>query len=145
MLVLLVDYERPVFDGRVRAVVFGPEQDLSNAGAYGTGDLNVVRYTFSGRRARALHGAELNAERLATIAEAALAPHAQVAGNPRRAMLAHRFLPGLCAYHKEQASFLQRLGAAGANMRGLHLTGDYMRGCSIEACFAAAEETIAAI
>ncbi len=145
LVVLLVEYERPVFDSRVRAVVFGPEEALSNAGAYGTGDLNVVRYTFSGRRARALTEQEPDAERLATMAEAALAPHAQVVGNPRRAMIAHRFLPGLCGYHRDQARFLERLGSAGAEMPGLHLTGDYLRGCSIEACFASAEQTVAAI
>ena len=145
LLVLLVEYERPVFDSRVRALVFGPEEALSNAGAYGTRDLNVVRYTFSGRRARVLTEQEPDPERLATIAEAALAPHAQVAGNARLAMVAHRFLPGLCAYHSDQASFLHRLAPAGAAMPGLHLTGDYLRGCSIEACFAAAEEAVAAI
>jgi len=32
--------------------------------------------------------------------------------------------------------------SAGARTPGLHLTGDYLRGCSIEACFAAAEQTV---
>jgi oxygen-dependent protoporphyrinogen oxidase len=145
LVVLLVEYERAVFDSAVRAVVFGPEESLSNAGAYGTRDLNVVRYTFSGRRARALTAHEPDAERLAAIAEAALAPHAQVEGNHRRAMIAHRFLPGLCAYHADQGTFLERIRSAGPHVRGLHLTGDYLRGCSIEACFASAEEAVAAI
>jgi protoporphyrinogen/coproporphyrinogen III oxidase len=145
LAVLLVEYERPVFDSTVRAVVFGPEDSLSNAGAYGTGDLNVVRYTFSGRRARALTEQEPDPEQLAAIAETTLAPHANVSGNPRRAMIAHRFLPGLCAYHEDQAGFLERIGSVGAEMPGLHLAGDYLRGCSIEACFASAEETVAAI
>jgi len=145
LLVLLVEYQRPVFNSRVRAVVFGPEEALSNAGAYGTGDLNLVRFTFSGRRARALTEQEPDPEQLVGIAEAALAPHADVLGNPRRAMTAHRFLPGLCAYHHDQAGFLERLRSAEAAMAGVHLTGDYLRGCSIEACFAAAEQTVAAI
>ena len=145
LIVLLAQYERPVFDSTVRAIVFGPEEALSNAGAYGIGDLNVVRYTFSGRRARALTEEEPDPERLAALAETALAPHAEVSGNPRRAMIAHRFLPGLCAYHQDQASFLERLRSAKAEVAGLHLTGDYLRGCSIEACFAAAEETCAAV
>jgi protoporphyrinogen/coproporphyrinogen III oxidase len=145
LVVLLVQYERPVFESRVRAFVFGPEKALSNAGAYGTGDLNIVRYTFSGRGARALIEHETDPETLAAVAETALAPHAQIVGNPRRAMLAHRFLPGLCAYHEDQARFLNGLKGAGASMQGLHLAGDYLRGCSIEACFAAAEDAIAAI
>lgn len=145
LIVLLVEYERPVFDSKVRAVVFGPERGLSNAGAYGTEDLNIVRYTFSGRRARVLTEQEPDPERLATMAEAALSPHARVTDNPRRAMVAHRFRPGLCAYHSDQASFLERLHSATAQVQGLHITGDYLRGCSIEACFAAAEQTVAAI
>jgi oxygen-dependent protoporphyrinogen oxidase len=145
LVVLLVEYERPVFDSAVRAVVFGPEEALSNAGAYGTGDLNVVRYTFSGRRARALTEHEPDPERLAAIAEAALAPHARIVGNPRRAMIAHRFLPGLCAYHPDQAHLLEGIRSAGGEVQGLHLTGDYLRGCSIEACFASAEKAVAAI
>lgn len=145
LVVLLVEYERPVFNSDVRAVVFGPERALSNAGAYGTADLNIVRYTFSGRRARVLAGQEPDPERLATMAEAALSPHAQVAGNPRRAMTAHSFQPGLCAYQRDQAGFLERLRASRNAVPGLHLAGDYLRGCSIEACFAAAEQAVAAI
>ncbi|HME02780.1 MAG TPA: FAD-dependent oxidoreductase [Solirubrobacteraceae bacterium] len=145
LVVLLVEYERPVFDSSVRAIMFGPERALSNAGAYGSADLNTVRYTFSGRRARVLAGQEPDPERLAAMAEGALSPHAHVTGNARRAMTAHRFLPGLCAYHQDQAGFLERLRAAGTGIQGLHLTGDYLRGCSIEACFAAAEQVVAAI
>jgi protoporphyrinogen/coproporphyrinogen III oxidase len=145
LIVLLAEYERPVFNSRVRAVVFGPEDALSNAGAYGIRDLNVVRYTFSGRRARGLTDQEPDAERLAGIAETALAPHADVDGNRRRAMIAHRFLPGLCAYHTDQAAFLERLASDAAQTAGVHLTGDYLRGCSIEACFAAAEQSVAGI
>ncbi len=145
LVVLLVEYERPVFDSRVRAVVFGPERALSNAGAYGTSDLNIVRYTFSGRRARVLARQEPDPERLANMAEAALSPYARVGGNRRRAMTAHRFLPGLCAYQRDQAGFLERLRSGKAGPAGLHLAGDYLRGCSIEACFAAAEQAVAAI
>jgi protoporphyrinogen/coproporphyrinogen III oxidase len=143
LVVLLVEYERPVFESRVRAVVFGAEEALSNAGAYGTADLNVIRYTFSGRRARLLAEQEPDPERLAALAEATLAPYAQVAGNPRRALVAHRFSPGLCAYHPDQAGFLQRIGPTALGMPGLSLAGDYLRGCSIEACFAAAEQAVA--
>jgi oxygen-dependent protoporphyrinogen oxidase len=145
LLLLLVEYEQPVFKSAVRAVVFGPEEALSNAGAYGTGDLNLVRYTFSGRRARELTEREPDPERLATIAEATLAPHAQVLGNPRRGIIAHRFLPGLCAYHPDQAWFLEGIRSTHGHTPGLHLTGDYLRGCSIEACFASAEQAVGAI
>jgi protoporphyrinogen/coproporphyrinogen III oxidase len=143
--VLLAEYERPVFDARVRAVVFDAEEPLSNAGAYGLGDLNVVRYTFSGRAARSLAEDEPDPERLAALAESRLAPHATLAENPRRALLARRLSPGLCAYHPDQAAFLRELSAAAPQLAGLTLTGDYLRGCSIEACFAAAEGAVAGI
>jgi protoporphyrinogen/coproporphyrinogen III oxidase len=143
--VLLAEYERPVFHARVRAFVFDAQEPLSNAGAYGLNDLNIVRYTFSGRSARALADREPDPELLAALAESRLAPHAHVAGNPRRALLARRLSPGLCAYHSDQASFLQELSTAAPALAGLTLTGDYLRGCSIEACFAAAEEAVAGI
>ncbi len=143
--VLLAEYERPVFDSRVRAIVFGAERELSNAGAYGTDDLNVVRYTFSGRSARALAEVEPDAERLASLAEATLGGLARIEGNPRRALLARRFEPGLCAYHPDQAALLSHLARGDELPPGLFLTGDYVLGCSIEGCFAAAEEAVGAI
>jgi oxygen-dependent protoporphyrinogen oxidase len=125
--------------------VFGPEKALSNAGAYGVEDLNVVRYTFSGRRARALTEEEPDPEFLATTAEATLAPYANLSGNRRKALVARRFIPGLCAYHPDQAQFLAEIEPAFTSLPGLSVTGDYLRGCSIEACFAAAERATAAI
>lgn len=145
VIVLLAEYERPVFTAGVRAIVFDAGEPLSNAGAYGLNDLNLVRYTFSGRGARSLAAGEPDAEMLAGIAEAALAPFAAVAGNRRRALLARRMSPGLCAYHARQAAFLRAVADPATRLPGLTLTGDYLRGCSIEACFAAAEEAVAAI
>jgi oxygen-dependent protoporphyrinogen oxidase len=143
--VLLAEYERPVFDGRMRAIVFGPEHELSNAGAYGTDDLNVVRYTFSGRRARTLAEQAPDPERLAALAEKTLDPLANLAGNPRRALVARRFDSGLCAYHPDQAALLDQLARNDELPPGLTLTGDYLLGCSLEGCFAASEEAVAGI
>ncbi|MGC1851853.1 MAG: FAD-dependent oxidoreductase, partial [Solirubrobacterales bacterium] len=143
--VLLVEYERPVFDPNVRAIVFGADRPLSNAGAYGVNELNVVRYTFSGRPARSLTEDEPDPELLTRIAEDTLAPFAALAGNRRVAVVARRMSPGLCAYHSDQAALLRALTTPTAAVPGLTLSGDYLRGCSIEACFAAAEEAVAAI
>ncbi|HEU4393533.1 MAG TPA: FAD-dependent oxidoreductase [Solirubrobacterales bacterium] len=142
--VLLAEYARPVFDPAMRAIVFGADQQLSNAGAYGIDDLNIVRYTFSGRRARALAEEQPDASSLAAIAERTLAPFANLDGNRRLALVARQMSPGLCAYHPDQATFLHTLADSAAALPGLALTGDYLRGCSIEACFAAAEEATAA-
>jgi len=143
--VVLAEYERPVFDPAIRAVAFDAETPLSNAGAYGLDDLDVVRYTFSGRAARAFATAGAGAEMLAGAAERTLAPFADVSGNRRRALAARRMSPGLCAYHREQASLLREVAAPRSRLPGLALAGDYLRGCSIEACFAAAEEAVATL
>lgn len=145
LVVLLAEYEQPVFGADLRAIVFGAERALSNAGAYGIDELDTVRYTFSGERARELVEGEPDPERLAALGEASLAPHANVVGNRRRAIVARRFAPGLCAYHPDQARMLRALGPALAGLRGLAVTGDYLCGCSIEACFASAERAIASL
>ena len=123
--------------------MFGPDKALSNAGAYGVEDLNVVRYTFSGRRSRIPAALEGDGDRLIAMAEETVSAHANVTGNPRRELLARKFTPGLCGYHPDQADFLTRLASAVDQLEGLVLTGDYLRGCSIEACFASAEQAIA--
>lgn len=143
--VLLAEYERPVFTPAVRAIVFGTDRSLSNAGTYGLNDLNVVRYTFSGRHSRSLAEVEPDPELLADIAERTLKPFAALAGNRRKALLARCMSPGLCAYHPDQAAFLRTLFSSSGELPGLTLSGDYLRGCSIEACFAAAEEAVAGI
>jgi oxygen-dependent protoporphyrinogen oxidase len=143
--VLLAEYERPVFDPAVRAIVFGPDRQLSNAGAYGVDDLNLVRYTFSGRASRALDDGEVDPERLAAIAEGALAPHADLDGNRRVAMTARKMSPGLCAYHPDQGELLRTMRTCTAGLCGVSIAGDYLRGCSIEACFRAAEEAVGRI
>lgn len=143
--VLLVEYERPVFDPAVRAIVFGADRSLSNAGAYGLNDLNVVRYTFSGRQSRSLADDDPDPELLAGIAEETLGPFAALRGNRRKALVARRMSPGLCAYHPDQAAFLSTLASSVVALPGLALSGDYLSGCSIEACFAAAEGAVAGI
>ncbi len=142
LVVVLAEYEQPVFNADVRAVVFGPDHELSNAGAYGVEDLNLVRYTFSGRKARALTTDEPDPERLVKLAERTVGSHANVSSNRRRAVIARRFLPGLCAYHPEQGRMLSTLRTLPREISGLALTGDYLRGCSIESCFAASEQAI---
>jgi len=142
LAVVLAEYEQPVFAPDVRAIVFGPEQALSNAGAYGVDDLNVVRYTFSGRAARSLLDATADVKRLISAGEHLLAAHANLQGNPRRSMVTRRFVPGLCAYHADQTGMLAGLRAAITPVAGLGLTGDYLSGCSIEACFAAAQGAV---
>jgi oxygen-dependent protoporphyrinogen oxidase len=137
----LAEYERPVFSPSVRAIVFGGDDALSNAGAYGVNDLNLVRYTFSGRAFRRSADA-LDADALIDRAEATLGRYVPVAGNRRRRVAVRRFRTGLCAYTPRHDRFLDRLGEERQRLGGLYLTGDYIKGASIEACFRAASACV---
>lgn len=135
-------YRRPIFDDRVRAIVFGPESPLSNAGAYGVNDLNIVRYTLSGRQARFITPETAPADVVAR-AESELARVLKVQASERVDFVFRHFSHGLCAYGPYHHRFLQQLQAWESGVDGLILTGDYVRGASIEACFEAAREGVA--
>ena len=134
---VLAEYDRPIFSPRVRALVFDSREALSNAGAYGVNDLNVVRYTLSGRAARDIVDAT-DAEALLARAEATLSTHVAVDRRWRRRFVARRFSPGLCAYTPYHGSFVDAVTRAAQRLHGLYVTGDYLQGASIEACFRSA-------
>jgi len=140
---IVAEYDRPVFTSSVRAFVFADDQVVSNAGAYGINDLNLVRYTFSGRTARASIGGGVDDERLLAAGEAALSKYVPLDAAWRRRFVTRHFRPGLCAYTPRHAEFLDQVAQELTGIPGLHLTGDYMQGASIEACFRAASACIA--
>ena len=145
VMVVIAEYERDVFSHAVRALTFGPDEPLSNAGAYGIGARNIVRYTFSGRAARPLIERGLPGDTLLDMAEGILDRYVAVKRNERRAFVARAFEPGLCAYAPRHERIREAIAAVARNSKGLHITGDYLRGASIEACMRAARETIARI
>ncbi|MGU7811566.1 protoporphyrinogen/coproporphyrinogen oxidase [Burkholderia sp. AW49-1] len=145
VLVLIAEYKRDIFSPAVRALTFGPDEPLSNAGAYGIDTRNIVRYTFSGRAARVLIERGLPNEALLEIAESILGRYIAVKGHERQAFVARTFDPGLCAYAPHQQRVLEAVEAVPRTIGGLHLTGDYVRGASIEACMRAARETVSRI
>ena len=134
---VLAEYDRAIFDSAVRAFVFDGREALSNAGAYGIDDLNLVRYTFSGRSSRAIADST-DAEALLGLAEATLARHVTIDRRWRRRFVAKRFSPGLCAYTPYHGTFIDGVNREAQRVAGLHVTGDYIQGASIEACFRAA-------
>ncbi|VVE89072.1 Protoporphyrinogen oxidase [Pandoraea bronchicola] len=148
VLVVVAAYRRPVFSVNVRGLSFGPDSELSNAGAYGIERLDMVRYTFSGRKARALIAsargvdgiARPQAEGLLDLAEAALRRHIPVERADRRDVVAHLFDPGLCAYAPHHYRLRALLDDRRHAIDGLAFAGDYLRGASIEACMFAAQE-----
>jgi len=134
---VLAEYDRPIFSSTVRAFVFNRGEALSNAGAYGLNDLNVVRYTFSGRSSREI-GESTDAEALLDRAESALSKYVSVDRHWRRRFVVRHFNPGLCAYTPHHGTVVDSIGRGARRLAGLSLTGDYIQGASIEACFRSA-------
>ncbi|WP_416900800.1 protoporphyrinogen/coproporphyrinogen oxidase [Micromonospora echinospora] len=142
--VVIAEYDQPVFDVAARALFFGPESVVSNAGAYGRQDRHLVRYTFSGRPARP-ELASRDADELRELAERQLAPHFP---GIRRARLRHQVTAGweqaFCAYSQRHPDRLARVDRLLASTEGLAVTGDYRLGTSIEACFRSARQQVTA-
>jgi oxygen-dependent protoporphyrinogen oxidase len=132
---VLAEYDRPIFAPTTRAFVFDRHHALSNAGAYGVNDLHIVRYTFSGAESRRYLDERAGDEALLEIGERSLRSCVPVDPAWRRRFLVRRFNPGLCAYTGHHGAFLDAVGEQLGTVRGLHLTGDYIQGASIEACF----------
>lgn len=138
--VALVEYDRSVFSRAVRGLAFPAGSPLSNAGAYGVEDRHIVRYTFSGRAARSWLGEGFDPEALVAEAEGQVAAHLPVHDASRLRIVARQWPTAYCAYVADHASWRAQLAARVAAVRGLELTGDYLRGVSIEACFRAARD-----
>ncbi len=138
VMLVVAEYDREIFSSQVRALVFDEGEPISNAGAYGIDDLNLVRYTFSGRAARLLLQDSVEVEDLLQRGEEVLNRHITVNKNWRKAYVTRHFELGLCAYSPIQAAFLDRLRDSSREVKRLGLTGDYIEGASIEACFRAA-------
>ena len=137
--VALARYRRDVFSPEVRALVFDQGEVLSNAGSYGINDLDLVRYTFSGRRARRFLARESEPEAWLRRGEELLGRYLPVDPSERIEFVARRFDRGLCAYVPHYERFSSGLTEQLRALPGLFLTGDYLRGASIEACFRASQ------
>lgn len=136
--VAVVEYDRPVFDQVVRAIAMdgGP---CSNAGVYGINDLNVVRYTFSGRAARPAPSAA-RLQSWIGDAERSITQLLGV-GAVNRINVRTRVWPAAyCAYLPFYGDFLSELSALVASTPGIELAGDYVKGAPLEACFRSGQE-----
>ncbi len=142
---ILAEYARDVFAPEVRALVFDEEEPLSNAGSYGAHDLHIVRYTFSGRKARPYLSAGVDMEALLRLGEERLNRHIPVHRRERLRFVGRHYELGLCAYTPHYGRFAGALQRELATLPGLYLAGDYLSGASLEACFRAAEKCVAAI
>lgn len=140
--VAIVKYDENVFPDMQRAMVFDQSTPLSNAGAYGIHDLDIVRYTFSGKAARSLitHGSV--PDQVVSLGEKIIEPYFNIRQNNRRDFIYKYISPGLCAYSAYHYRMLEKLDKYVGSFNGLFFTGDYRRGASLEACFRAAAESV---
>lgn len=130
--VSVVEYARPIFNTQVRAISLG-SGPCSNAGAYGMDDLGIVRYTFSGRAARPLPSEELLA-RWQAAAEDELHELLGIGRVPQVRTVTRQWAAAYCGYLPFHGAFLSELANVVADLGGLELAGDYLRGASLEAC-----------
>jgi len=136
--VAVIEYDRPVFDEVVRAIALDGGR-CSNAGVYGVDDLNIVRYTFSGRAARPMPSDDAlqswidDAEK--TIKELLAVPELN-----RVNQLTRIWPAAYCAYLPFYGEFLSKVRAEVASAPGIELAGDYLRGAPLEACFRSGRE-----
>jgi protoporphyrinogen/coproporphyrinogen III oxidase len=133
--VVVAEYDRPIFNRDVRALVFPEDQPLSNAGVYGLEERHIVRYTFSGGVAQAMLQDEPRPERMLDEAERILARYVPVSRHERVSFVGKVMPIGLCAYTGGHARFAKGVESVLRRLPGLELTGDYLQGASIEACF----------
>jgi oxygen-dependent protoporphyrinogen oxidase len=140
--VAIVKYRNEVFRKNRRAMVFDRSVALSNAGAYGINDLNIVRYTFSGKVSRSVISEDSLPEKVIMLGEQIAAPYFSIRDNPREAFVYRYLTEGLCAYSSRHHLLLDKIDREFGQFDGFATTGDYRRGASIEACFRAAGECV---
>ncbi|ABL65819.1 protoporphyrinogen/coproporphyrinogen oxidase [Chlorobium phaeobacteroides] len=140
--VAIVKYRQNVFPKEQRAMVFDDSFPLSNAGAYGINDLDLVRYTFSGRAARAMVSDRSQPEAVITLGEEIAGRYFTIKDNTRESFVFRYLSEGLCAYSPYHHRLLAEVDQKLDFFSGFAATGDYRRGASIEACFRAAGECV---
>jgi protoporphyrinogen/coproporphyrinogen III oxidase len=140
----VVQYDVPVFNEKVMALSFGKNEILSSAGAYGNNDLDIVRYTFSGGAASRSVNANSDPEQLLRTAEDLLARYCPKVKGNRRGYVYRYFAEGHCAYapyhHRVMQTVEQKLSGL-----AVEVTGDYVKGASVEACFMASRCAVDAV
>lgn len=139
---VVAEYSRDIFSDDIRALAFDANEPISNAAAYSINSLNIVRYTFSGRTARRHLDSGADTAELLRIAESTLNQYIPVQASERVRFVAQQYSTGLCAYTPHYPDFQTALQSQQKTLRGLHITGDYLQGASIEGCFRAAKACV---
>ncbi|WP_063630019.1 NAD(P)/FAD-dependent oxidoreductase [Nocardia sp. BMG51109] len=137
--VAVIEYDRPVFGTVVRAIALDGGR-CSNAGVYGVNDLNIVRYTFSGRAARPMPTPdELGAwvDEAETLIKGLLGIEGELV---RVHTVTRIWDAAYCAYLPFYGDFLSKVRTELSGVPGVELAGDYVKGAPLEACFRSGQE-----
>lgn len=140
--VAVVKYKKNIFNPKIRAIVFNQNTELSNAGCYGVHDLNIIRYTLSGKKAKETIKEDSQPDFVVSLAEKTLNRYVPVSKELRNGYSYKHFQLGLCSYSSYHHKLLKNIRVKMSTIPGLAVTGDYFRGTSLEACFKAAQETV---
>lgn len=137
--VVLVEYDRPFFGSEVRALAMddGP---CTNAGSYGRDERHIVRYTFSGRQGRAQELSEEQVTAWVDDAQRRVSGYLGITPGTRVRTLTKHWPAAYCGYVPFHGEFLADVHRLVADVPGLALAGDYLRGVSIEGCFRAGHD-----
>ena len=141
----VVRYNRNIFNPTVRAIAFDRTTALSNAGCYGVFDLNIVRYTFSGIKSTESIDENSEPSKVIVLGENSLNKYVNVSKNIRRDYVYKHFKYGLCCYSQYHYRLLERVRKILLAIPGLVVSGDYIRGAAIEACFRAGRDAAEAL
>jgi oxygen-dependent protoporphyrinogen oxidase len=134
--ILVAEYPSDVFKKEQRAFVFSPHNYLSNAGAYGVNDLNIVRYTFSGKESRKFLDSNPTTEELLKVAEQEFSNHTGITLlSSAKAKIGAILRSGLSSYSINHTDTLNEIRTEVSKIGGMYLAGDYIEGVSIEACY----------
>lgn len=143
--VAVARYADDVFGPHLRAIAL-PNGPCSNAGAYGSSDRDLVRYTFSGRRGRLGSPTRSDIDTLLADAETSVS-HAIGRTLPARLDWTWRHWPAAyCAYSRHHGRLLDELTTQMQPLANrITLAGDYLLGASLEACCRSGETAASAL
>lgn len=143
LAILVAKYSKDVFDKEVRAMVFDKNSTLSNAGAYGINDLNVARYTFSGMAFREkFSDKEVTKEDLIKEVQKTMSSDIfNIINNNINDSVMWYSPKALCSYSAFHYKKIDIINEE-LNSKNIFLTGDYIKGAAIEACFTSSKNAI---
>ncbi|WP_040748636.1 FAD-dependent oxidoreductase [Nocardia transvalensis] len=131
--VALVEYDRAVFPPALAALAFD-DASCCSAAVQSTGWRELIRYTFTGRAAATIPSPQEFRKWLEN-AEDRVTTHLGTSLPDRRAVAIWRCAVAYCRYPPFHTEFVGKVDRELADIAGLALAGDYLRGTSLEACY----------